>query len=100
MVEPFKNLINAELVRQAAVHLKRTTPKFDARHFEQLASSGLDALEMKARAMHICTALEATLPGDFATAAQALTAALAPADAEEQAAPSQGLNAPAREAWT
>ena len=91
MVEPFKNLINAELVRQAAVHLKRTTPKFDARHFEQLACSGLDGLEMKARAMHICAALEATLPGDFATAAQALTAALAPADADERTAPLQGL---------
>ena len=91
MGEPFKNLINAELVRLAAVHLKRTTPKFDARHFEELASIGLDALEMKARAMHICAALEATLPRDFATAAQALTAALAPTEADEQTAPLQGL---------
>lgn len=85
MAEPFKNLINTELVRQAAVHLKRTTPTFDARHFEQLASTGLEALEMKARAMHICAALEATLPSDFCTAAQALTAALAPAPASASA---------------
>ena len=91
MAEPFKNLINAELVRQAAVHLKRTTPRFNARHFDELACTGLDALEMKARAMHICAALEATLPRDFCTAAQALTAALAPAEPGEQMAQLQGL---------
>ena len=91
MIEPFKNLINADLVRQAAVHLKRTTPTFNARHFEQLASTGLDALELKARAMHICAALEATLPGDFCSAAQALTDALAPAEAGAQMAQLQGL---------
>ena len=91
MAEPFKNLLNADLVRQAAVHLQRTTPGFDATHFKRLATSGLDALEMKARAMHICAALEATLPGDFNTAAQALTAALAPTEAGEQMAQLQGL---------
>ena len=80
MAEPFKNLLNADRVRQAAVHLQRTTPGFDAAHFKRLASDGLEALEMKARAMHICAALEATLPGDFNTAARALTAALAPAE--------------------
>ena len=91
MAEPFKNMLNADLVRQAAVHLQRTTPGFDATHFKRLATSGLDALEMKARAMHICAALEATLPGDFNTAAQALTAALAPTEAGEQMAQLQGL---------
>ena len=91
MAEPFKNLLNADLVRQAAVHLQRSTPGFDAAHFKHLATSGLEALEMKARAMHICAALEATLPGDFNTAAQALTAALAPTEAGEQMAQVQGL---------
>lgn len=91
MAEPFKNLLNADLVRQAAVHLKHTTPGFDATHFKRLATSGLDMLEMKARAMHICAALEATLPADFTTAAQALTTALAPAEAGEQMAQLQGL---------
>ena len=92
MAEPFKNMLNADLVRQAAVHLQRTTPGFDATHFNRLATSGLDALEMKARAMHICAALEATLPGDFNTAAQALTAALAPAEAGEPMALLHGMH--------
>ena len=91
MAEPFKNLLSADLVRQAAVHLKRSTPGFDSAHFKHLAATGLDALEMKARAMHICAALEATLPGDFNTAAQALTDALAPAEAGEQMAQLHGL---------
>jgi hypothetical protein len=30
-----------------------------------LAAKGLDTLELKARAMQICSALEATLPADF-----------------------------------
>ena len=91
MAEPFKNLINAGLVRQAAEHLKRTTPQFNTRHFEELATTGLDALEMKARAMHICAALEATLPSDFCAAAAAITAALAPPEPGEQMAQLQGL---------
>ena len=91
MAEPFKNLLSVDLVRQAAVHLKRSAPGFDAAHFKHLATTGLDALEMKARAMHICAALEATLPGDFNTAAQALTDALAPAEAGEQMAQLHGL---------
>jgi 3-methyladenine DNA glycosylase AlkC len=77
-VEPFKNLINAELVRMTAAHLRRTAPGFDAQRFIALASEGLDALEMKARAMQIAGALEATLPADFSTAAAVLEAALAP----------------------
>ena len=91
MAEPLKNLINTALVRQAAVHLQRGLPGFDARHFEQLASTGLDALEMKARAMHICVALEATLPADFEAAVQALNEALAPAEAGAQTAQLSGM---------
>ena len=81
MAEPFKNLINAALVRDAGRHLSRSTPDFDAKRFTALASKGLDALELKARAMHICAALEATLPPDFGHAADAIEAALAPVEA-------------------
>ena len=35
-------------------------PAFDAQRLMQLASHGLDALEMKARAMQLCSALDAT----------------------------------------
>ena len=62
MVEPFKNLLNAGLVRDAAGHLARHAPGFDADAFVRRATRGLDALEMKARAMQIADALEAALP--------------------------------------
>ena len=92
MAEAFKNLINAGLVRAAAVHLRRAWPQFDAARFVQLATQDLDALEMKARAMHICSALEATLPADFSAAADALQAALAPAEPGESMAQLEGLD--------
>ena len=78
MAEAFKNLINADTVREAARHLKRAWPGFDAVRFEALALQGLEDLEFKARAMHFCVALEATLPADFAQAAAVIEAALAP----------------------
>ena len=77
MGEPLKKLLDAQAVHQAAVHLQRCVPRFDAQRFVQLATGGLEALELMARALHICAALEATLPADFDTAADALQAALA-----------------------
>jgi len=78
MAEAFKNLINADTVREAARHLHRAWPGFDAGRFETLALQGLQDLEFKARAMHLCDALEATLPRDFDQAATLIEAALAP----------------------
>jgi 3-methyladenine DNA glycosylase AlkC len=87
MAEAFKNLINADTVRGAALHLRRAWPAFDAARFEALAGQGLQALEFKARAMHLCAALEATLPPDFVHAADVIEAALAPAgDGDELSA--------------
>jgi len=78
MPEAFKNLINPDLVRACGHHLQRHWPAFDRRAFEHQALAGLDALEMKARAMQIADALEATLPDDFDRAAAVIEAALAP----------------------
>ncbi|MBL8343635.1 MAG: DNA alkylation repair protein [Rubrivivax sp.] len=86
MAEPFKNLINAALVRQAAAHLRRSHPAFDGAAFTAEATRGLEALEMKQRTMHIATALEHALPADFDAAARALEAALAPAAESEDLA--------------
>jgi len=83
-LEPFKNLLNEALVRAAAGHLARVHAAFDGGRFVALATQGLGALEMKARAMQIASALEATLPEDFATAADVLQAALAPAPDHER----------------
>ena len=78
-MEPFKNLLNAALVGRMAAHLQRAWPGFDAAGFAGQATAGLDALEMKARAMQLADALEATLPAEFDHAATVLERALAPA---------------------
>ena len=78
-MEPFKNVFNAALVRQAGARLSAAWPAFDRAGFVRRATRGLEALEMKARAMWIADALEATLPADFAAACDAIEAALAPA---------------------
>jgi len=93
MAEPFKNLINAALVRSAAAALQRAAPDFDAPAFVRRANRGLEALEMKARAMQIADALQATLPTDFARAAPLIETALAPAETGEAMADLQGLQA-------
>jgi 3-methyladenine DNA glycosylase AlkC len=79
MPEPFKNLINPALVRACGEHLQRRWRDFDRRGFERIALGNLDALEMKARAMQIADALEATLPADFDRAAGLIESTLAPA---------------------
>jgi hypothetical protein len=78
MAEPFKNLIHAGTVAQAGQHLQRAWPAFDRARFESLATTGLETLELKARAMLLADALEATLPEDFAQAADVIEASLAP----------------------
>jgi 3-methyladenine DNA glycosylase AlkC len=78
MGEPFKNQLDARLVRNAAASLARHTPCFDRRRFVRLATTGLEDLGMKARAMHIADALEATLPSDFERGCAAIEAALGP----------------------
>ena len=79
MPEPFKLLINADRVRECAWHLRRVWTGFDVQAFEKHALTDLDALELKARAMQVATALERVLPADFEDAAALIEAALAPA---------------------
>jgi 3-methyladenine DNA glycosylase AlkC len=78
MAEPFKNLLNPTLVRASGIALARAWPAFDRKRFERIALKGLDALEMKARAMQIADALEAVLPPDFDAACAVIEGALAP----------------------
>ncbi len=87
MAEPFKHLISAATVLGLGRQLKRSDPSFDQRRFESLALDGLEALELKARAMHLCQALEATLPSEFAVAADMLERSLAPAPSDGHAPP-------------
>ena len=78
MAEAFKNLIHPGSVALAGQHLKRAWPAFNRRAFERQATEGLEALEFKARAMQLASALEATLPADFHAACDVLEASLAP----------------------
>jgi hypothetical protein len=72
MPEPFKNPILAGMVNPAAGSLGCVCPDFIAAGFTTLTSAELDAMAMKARARAECPALDATLSGDFASAAQLL----------------------------
>lgn len=83
-MEPFKNLLNASVAAAIGSQLQRVDPGFDRRRFEALATAGLDALELKARAMQMADALEATLPAGFSEACDQLEAALAPAWADDR----------------
>jgi 3-methyladenine DNA glycosylase AlkC len=93
-VEPFKNLLNPALVRNAGARLQATWPAFDRAAFVRRANRGLEALELKARAMQIADALEATLPALFDQACNVIEAALAPAaePGEPQPSDSDGLH--------
>lgn len=78
MPEPFKNLFNAQLIRQIGEHLQRVDPTFDAPAFARKAEDGLDQLELKARSQQIRDALVEYLPADFSQAQQLLLDALHP----------------------
>ena len=77
-MEPFKNFIHPGVVQRMGAHLQRAWPGFDRDRFVHLACEGLEALELKARAMHLADALQATLPADFEEAAGVIERALAP----------------------
>jgi 3-methyladenine DNA glycosylase AlkC len=89
MAEPFKHLLNTAGIDAVARHLQHAARaqgwRFDTRAFVAQAGRDLDGLEMKARAMQIAGALEATLPVDFTAGAACIEAALAPPAADDTA---------------
>ncbi len=90
-MEPFKNLLNPALVQAAAAQLVRVHPAFPAKAFVRQAQAGLEALELKARALHIGAALQAALPARFEDAADVIEAALAPPAPADDTSLQQGL---------
>ena len=78
MAEPFKNMLNAGVVQAIGHHLQRVDAGIDRRGFEARALAGLDALELKARVLHVADALVAALPVDVDRAAGLLEATLGP----------------------
>ncbi len=78
MPEPFKNRLNAEVIEELARELLGADPSFPRERFIALSLAGLESLELKARARHIASALEATLPADAASAFDRLVRSLPP----------------------
>ncbi|MBX9855445.1 MAG: DNA alkylation repair protein [Gemmatimonadaceae bacterium] len=97
MAEPFKEFLNAALVRHAARHLQSLDARFEAARFERAVVPRLPGLELKARALCIADALADHLPPDFGDATSLLTRALAPAPANVDAVMSDAAEATARE---
>lgn len=76
MAEPLKNLLHPGLVKEMATHISRAAPDFDGGRFTELATAGMDALELMQRADRIRQALAQTLPADYPAAAGILRRAL------------------------
>jgi len=92
MAEPFKNLINVQMLAAAGARLKGVWPEFERESFFREAAGGLDTLELKARAMQVCSALEATLPADFGEACNVIEASLAPPWPDDRASSGQAVD--------
>lgn len=97
MAEPFKEFLNAPLVRHAARHLQSLDARFSASRFERAVVPRLSALELKARALCIADALAEHLPADFGDATDLLTRALASAPANADAVMGDAAQAASRE---
>ncbi|MCM2258016.1 MAG: DNA alkylation repair protein [Vicinamibacteria bacterium] len=76
MAEPFKNLLGPALVKRLADDLRAAWPAFPHRRFVAEATTGLDALELKARARHVADALERALPAAAEPALEILVRSL------------------------
>lgn len=76
MAEPFKNLLNADRVKQIAGDFAHAWPDFPTKQFIRQSTAGLEALELKDRARHIAKALGAALPTDVTKAMRIAISAL------------------------
>ena len=80
MPEPFKNFFNPQMIALMGHHFKRVWSGFDEAAFIDLATQGLDVLELKQRSDQITHALSVCLPSSFAEAAPILLHSLHPED--------------------
>lgn len=74
-MEPFKNHVNPEVVRELAGRIPGT---WDQAVFLEHALTGLESLELKARVVQVADALHAALPGPFPAAVARIVAGLGP----------------------
>lgn len=78
MPEPFKNLLNQNIIIAMGEHFAKAWPEFDYAGFATMATKNLDALELKKRSTQITEALTVFLPNDFEQAASIILASLTP----------------------
>jgi len=76
MAEPFKNLLNKEIIESIATHFQRQWPELDDKAFVAMATNDLDTLELKARTERITETMIKYLPADFEKAAKIILASL------------------------
>lgn len=78
MAEPLKHLIGSDAVAWIGASIRDAWPGFDEAGFNARATSGLEALELKARAAHVADAMWEGLPRPWPRAAEVLVASLGP----------------------
>jgi len=79
VAEPFKNKFNQKIIKGMGQHFKNQYPEFDAQGFYTLASTNLEALELKQRSEQIMNAMVEYLPADYQKAGEVILASLSPA---------------------
>jgi len=75
---PFKENLNADVIRRLADRVAQADPQWDRAAFEALALDRLGELELKARVAQIARALGETLPANFSRAAEVVLAGCEP----------------------
>ncbi len=78
MAEPFKNLLNKQVIETMAKHFQSQWSGFDVKGFITAATYNLDSLELKARTERITETMFEYLPADFEQSAKIMLASLGP----------------------
>lgn len=76
MAEPFKNLLNSDVIEGMAHHFKHQWSKFDTEGFVTTATKNLDSLELKERTERITETMIEYFPADFEKAGEIMLASL------------------------
>lgn len=91
-MEPFKELMNAEVVETLGDIVARVWPEFDQKKYFRIATSSIVDLELKERVFQVRDAFDQTLPADFTVASEILIASLHPSEDTDRDDISFGLD--------
>ena len=83
MPEPFKNMLNEDVIINMGDHIGKAWTEFDQNGFVVNATENLESLELKQRSTRITETLHDFLPEDFQHAASIILQSLAPAKGYE-----------------